>query len=84
MTELMSARSKRVLLESAGILLALFGSATLIFGGLLPLINPEFASINHQGASFSIGNVVVAGIGLGIIYFAVKCSRKAGKLRNDN
>lgn len=73
----MTAKTKRIFFEAAGILLALAG-AFLFVAAILPLINPGFAESQGGDTSFlSTRNIVRLAVALGLLFFAFLLSRKA-------
>jgi hypothetical protein len=78
----MKSKTKRILFEAAAALLAIIGAFSLVFGVMLPILNPGFGEL-HGGNPpfFSIGNLVVLGIVLLMFFSSFICNRKARKFK---
>ena len=79
----MSLRAKRIMFEAAGILSALLGATILVFGGLLPVLNPGFSRLNGGGEGFDAANGFACVVGAAALAAGVFCSWKAGRLKRD-
>ena len=76
-------KTKRLILEAAGIILALSGAFLLVFS-LMPLINPGFTKLNLGDLQlFSVGDTLCLALAVVIIICGILCSLKAGRLKKQ-
>jgi hypothetical protein len=78
----MNTTTKRLIFEIGGIILAIVGAFLLIFGAMLPIINPGFLRSADDGKpSFSIGNWVALAIAILLLVSGFICSRTAMRMK---
>jgi uncharacterized protein YjeT (DUF2065 family) len=64
--------------EVMAVLSLFFGAVVLVFGGLLPVINPGFMEAAlRRDRSFGIENAFAVVLGVLILWFAKWCSQRA-------
>lgn len=62
--------------EAMAVFSLFFGALVLMFGGVLPIINPGFMeSALRRDSSFGAGNAFAIILGISILAFAKWCSR---------
>ncbi len=77
----MTLKSKRICCETAGVLLALLGGFTFVFGGVLPVLNPLLDKNFGGDGHLASRNMLAIGAGVGIVCIAMSCSRYATRLK---
>jgi hypothetical protein len=71
-------KAKRMVCEVMAVISLFFGAVVLVFGGLLPVINPGFIEAAlRRDSSFGGVNAVAVVLGIFILWFAKWCSRRA-------
>ncbi len=78
----MNLKAKRIAFEVMAVLSLFFGAVVLVFGGLLPVINPGFmeAALSRD-SSFGVENAISVAVGISILLFARRCARRAEILK---